>query len=74
MLFLRTETKEMLIQMLGTVLTLAVLLNSTEPCTNKVKNKAVDVYNIYAYSWTGSIALFILIIDTRWSWVLLCQF
>jgi len=38
MLFLRTETNEALIQMLGTALTLAVLLNSTERCTKNVKD------------------------------------
>ena len=35
--------------MLGTALTLTFLLNSTEPCTNKVKNEAVAVHTKYAY-------------------------
>ena len=48
MLFLRTETNEALIQMPGTALTLTVVLNSTEPCTNNVKDKAVPLYAVYA--------------------------
>jgi len=49
MLFFRTETKEALIEMLGTALTLTALLNYTDPCVNKVKDNAVPVHTIYAY-------------------------